>query len=526
MPKLKGGVKTVDYDLLTKRIGIFSATVMIIIGVFGIFGWVSGIYLTFNIQGIEMISPVAAIAYLLLGSIVMVLAIPLRSRYAKLGAKFLTSFIMVIGCMFWISAAFFPSLDIQKIVVVPLIGAGSSVETTIAPLAAFAIFLGTIALTRIIYQKIKWRHYDKVPGIISLVVFSMGFLSLVGYAFGSPQFYGGSVRAVSISSSFALFFFGIGIAALNGPKKWPLSVLMSDNIAAQMIRILIPLMVVAFLCYSWIIFRVIIPTSTDPVTVVALFTVITIVGVTYSISYVSERTRRIVDKAQREKTKAIEALALANRKLEMLDSLTRHDVLNQVSLASIEAELTKRMSKEPRIQESAENIARINKTIIALLQFSKEYKQVGLEHPRWIDIEETLSKAMEQLERGSITMASYGTNWKVYSDPMIEKAFFNILENSLRHGEKARKVTVECEVSPGDGSLSIVFSDDGMGVPEAEKESIFEKGVGKHTGLGLFLVRQILAITGISIVENGVPGQGARFEITVPNGNFEATFQP
>jgi signal transduction histidine kinase len=42
----------------------------------------------------------------------------------------------------------------------------------------------------------------------------------------------------------------------------------------------------------------------------------------------------------------------------------------------------------------------------------------------------------------------------------------------------------------------------------------------KNTGLGLFLSREILAITGITITENGTPGKGARFEITVPEGMY------
>jgi signal transduction histidine kinase len=50
------------------------------------------------------------------------------------------------------------------------------------------------------------------------------------------------------------------------------------------------------------------------------------------------------------------------------------------------------------------------------------------------------------------------------------------------------------------------------------KEKIFERGFGKNTGLGLFLAREILVITGITITENGTPGKGARFEITVPKG--------
>ena len=65
-------------------------------------------------------------------------------------------------------------------------------------------------------------------------------------------------------------------------------------------------------------------------------------------------------------------------------------------------------------------------------------------------------------------------------------------------------------------NLFIIVEDDGNGVRIEDKNQIFSKGFGRHTGLGLFLSREILSITGITITENGEPGKGARFEIVVP----------
>jgi signal transduction histidine kinase len=59
-----------------------------------------------------------------------------------------------------------------------------------------------------------------------------------------------------------------------------------------------------------------------------------------------------------------------------------------------------------------------------------------------------------------------------------------------------------------------------VGIETAEKGRIFERGVGKNTGMGLFLTREILGITQISIEETGVPGKGARFEIRIPKGTW------
>ena len=46
------------------------------------------------------------------------------------------------------------------------------------------------------------------------------------------------------------------------------------------------------------------------------------------------------------------------------------------------------------------------------------------------------------------------------------------------------------------------------------------RGFGEHTGLGLFLSREILSITGITIAETSEPGKGARFEMIVPKGAY------
>lgn len=67
-----------------------------------------------------------------------------------------------------------------------------------------------------------------------------------------------------------------------------------------------------------------------------------------------------------------------------------------------------------------------------------------------------------------------------------------------------------------------MVQDDGRGIRKEDKRRLFSKGFGKNTGLGLFLSRDILSITGIAISETGEPGKGARFEITVPQGMYRS----
>lgn len=107
---------------------------------------------------------------------------------------------------------------------------------------------------------------------------------------------------------------------------------------------------------------------------------------------------------------------------------------------------------------------------------------------------------------------------EILADPLIERAFYNLIDNSIRHGGQVSEIRLLAETA--DPDLLLVYADNGVGVIPAEKEKIFLKGFGKHTGLGMFLIKEILSITGIAIRENGIPGQGVRFEIRVPSGMF------
>lgn len=109
----------------------------------------------------------------------------------------------------------------------------------------------------------------------------------------------------------------------------------------------------------------------------------------------------------------------------------------------------------------------------------------------------------------------------VYADPLLEKVFFNIVDNSIKYCPDKPCIRMQCHES--DEGLIISIYDNGPGIPDTEKEQIFTKGYGKGTGLGLFLVREILSITGMKIRETGKLGEGAKFEIIVPPGKYIRT---
>ena len=83
----------------------------------------------------------------------------------------------------------------------------------------------------------------------------------------------------------------------------------------------------------------------------------------------------------------------------------------------------------------------------------------------------------------------------------------------LRYGDHVKRIRFRLNETETGGLITIEA--DGAGIPAQDKDLIFRRGFGKHTGLGLFLLREILAITVITIRENGETGKGVKFEILV-----------
>jgi len=227
---------------------------------------------------------------------------------------------------------------------------------------------------------------------------------------------------------------------------------------------------------------------------------------------------RLEDEEQRRK-RVEESLREANKKLNLLNSITRHDILNQLLvIEGYVGMLEEDYSRDERLVKDLGKMTASAKTIEHQISFTKFYQELGVREPAWQRVETVASEAAQQTGSGSIRFAVETGSLEVYADPLFGKVFFNLFDNAIRHGEHVSAIRIGFFESDREGVLTV--DDNGTGVPAGEKEKIFSRGYGRHTGFGLFLSREILDITGISILENGIPGQGARFEMRIPPGMF------
>jgi PAS domain S-box-containing protein len=219
-----------------------------------------------------------------------------------------------------------------------------------------------------------------------------------------------------------------------------------------------------------------------------------------------------------ERRRAEDAIELANKKLNLMNNITRHDILNTITglLGCVDmARAT--LSVEERVQ-LLNDIKDLTRVIQRQINFTKEYQEVGVHLPRWQVVGEVIAKVLINFETTPILFEVSLEKTEIYADPLLEKVFYNLVDNAIRYGKTVTRIKFYFLIS--DKGLSLICEDDGIGIAEQDKHFIFERGVGQNTGMGLFLSREILSITGIEIQENGAPGTGARFEILIPRGAF------
>ncbi|MDI6718540.1 MAG: hybrid sensor histidine kinase/response regulator [Methanomicrobiales archaeon] len=219
-----------------------------------------------------------------------------------------------------------------------------------------------------------------------------------------------------------------------------------------------------------------------------------------------------------ERKQVEQALKQVNRNLSLMNSITRHDILNQLTIILGYLPVAQDLATDPEQREYLNRIAKAAAAIHRQIEFSREYQNIGVQSPQWQRIRPSVYSALNDLDIGDTALSIDLPEIEVFADPMLEKVFYNLIDNSLRHGGRVTAIRMHARES--EDGMRIVYEDDGIGVPAGEKEKIFRRSKGGDHGFGLFLIRNILAITNIQIRECGEPGEGARFEMHIPPGSY------
>lgn len=229
-----------------------------------------------------------------------------------------------------------------------------------------------------------------------------------------------------------------------------------------------------------------------------------------------------------ERKKAEEDLESVNEKLRVIGRLVRHDVSNKLSSIRANAYLLRKHCNDgvnPKMLQYLANIDADVKSADHLFELSRIYEQIGVECPGEIDVERCFNEAVALSPKLQLNIVNQVGGLKVIADSLLKQVFYNLIDNSVRHGQKVTEIRLSYRNL--DGETVLTYQDDGVGISQEHKARLFTEGfsTGNGTGLGLAIIRKILQVYGWSISEVGVPGKGVQFEITIPRPSSLATAQ-
>ena len=227
--------------------------------------------------------------------------------------------------------------------------------------------------------------------------------------------------------------------------------------------------------------------------------------------------------------KATEELTIMNEKLRVVGGLTRHDVRNKLSTVTGYAYiLKKKHGDQSDIVDSLGKMEQAVKDSMKIFDFAKMYEQLGMEELTYIDVETKLNEAVALFSEAIPKIINDYHGLTVLADSFLRQLFYNFIDNTKKYGQKTTTIKVHYQ-NVDENSLKLIYEDDGVGIPLENKTSLFKEGfsTGGSTGFGLFLAKKMIDVYGWKIEENGEPGTGAKFTITIPklNQNGKENFQ-
>jgi PAS domain S-box-containing protein len=219
-------------------------------------------------------------------------------------------------------------------------------------------------------------------------------------------------------------------------------------------------------------------------------------------------------------------IELMNEKLRVVGSLTRHDVRNKLStITGYSYILKKKHPDQADVVDGLDKMVQAVKDSLKIFDFAKAYEQIGIEKLVYIDVEKAINEAAEMFSGLTFKVVNDCHGLTVRADSLLRQLVYNFIDNTRKYGQKTTFAKIHYKkISSGD--LELIYEDDGVGIPFDDKQQLFKQGfsTGGSTGFGLFLVKKMIEVYGWTVNEEGKPGEGAKFKITIPKNDGEIHF--
>jgi two-component system, cell cycle sensor histidine kinase and response regulator CckA len=224
----------------------------LLIGAFGLLSWIpwfrvlTGIHLDYI-----SIAPFSSAAFLIFGLILLLLV---RKQYrdrSKVILSTIIAFISLYGLLEFVEYFADANLTFDSVLFSAVEKLGPFDVKRMSPLAGILFFFSGVSLQLKVFSENRLKILNLVGGY-GLITLLAGFIATIGYLFGTPLLYGGTMIPLTVTTAIGFLILGCGLVAIAGPKMFFIRHFIGSSASARMLQVLVPLVVIAILIEGYL----------------------------------------------------------------------------------------------------------------------------------------------------------------------------------------------------------------------------------------------------------------------------------
>lgn len=231
-----------------------------------------------------------------------------------------------------------------------------------------------------------------------------------------------------------------------------------------------------------------------------------------SVTTQFESIAELIVHVNRRKQQRVE-LKKKNERLEQFNSVISHDLQNPLSVAKGYSQLALDTDDVSRVETVLDSIETMEQMINELLTLARQGKAIGETEPVKLLSVISEAKSNVSISAGEINTDNIPSDYVIDCDKSrLQELFENLFRNGIDHVGEDVVITVTVDED------TIIIGDNGSGIPESEREQIFDHGYTNSndgTGFGLAIVERIVDAHGWDISVSESDAGGAAFVITL-----------
>jgi len=295
-------------ELILRRMTLICIAVTACISGAAIIGWVLNWLLLARISPAYIpMAPSTALSFVILSFALFVYArkpdSPQAMTFAKVGA-----FLVLLVC-FFILIDFFTGagLDIENLLYFQPEKLDAVPIGRMSPITAANFLLSACALLLLLASPPGRHRAKSISACLASIVVSVGLVVVLGYLFGTPLLYGGTIIPVALTTAIAFVFMGFGITAAAGQDYWPTRAFTGSSVRARLLRAFLPVTIALILIQGWLDI-IIYPLVRIHVLTSSLMVILSVILFSIIISKISQVIGGDLDRANTERKCAEEQI--------------------------------------------------------------------------------------------------------------------------------------------------------------------------------------------------------------------------